>query len=178
MTTSQRIWLVIRALVKTVAVGLMLAKPESGYYFVVLILDVWLLFYGFRLLFFYILLARYKVDGISNLYKGIFVIDLGLFALGLSSMPQKYVMIFLIVFYGFAGIRSLIEAVGAGIIRSKGWKRPFFGSAVKIIIAVICACNLNSMTVATYCFSIGIVISAIGDVDTALHKKSIVYIEP
>ena len=177
MSNAKRVWKVLTGLFTILCCALMIRYPNEGFYFVVLILDVTLLLYGLRLLSYYFSLARYMVGGIMTLYKSIVVLDFGLFIFGLSSIPQKYVMLYLIITFIFYGATDIIDAAGARKLGDGSWKYQMFYGLGKVVIGVVCVFYLDDMRGVTLLYCIGLLHSAISDIVSAFRKTAIVYIE-
>ena len=177
MSNSKRVLRILRGLVLLLCSALLLWQPDDGYLFVVFILDLSLILYGFRLLFYYFTMARYTVGGMAVFYKSILVIDAGLFMFGLRETPQKYVMLYLIAGLIFSGGVDVLEATGARKLEAASWKYQFFYGAVKILAAVVCLFCLNSVRLVTLVYSAGLVHSALSDIVSACRRTAIVYIE-
>lgn len=103
----------------------LLLEPTDGFYLVVLLLDISLLLYGFKMLVYFLTMARYMTGGIMTLYKSIIAIDLGLFVLNLEDAPKKLVMIYLICMMIFSGIIIILSAMEARKIDAP-WKIDLF----------------------------------------------------
>ena len=177
VSNAARVWKVLKGIFTILCCVLMVEHPDDGFYFVVLLLDITLLVYGFRLLLYYFRLARYMVGGIMTLYKSIVVIDFGLFIFSLSSMPQKYVMLYLIISYVFYGATDIIDAVGAKKLGSASWRFQLFYGCVKVIAGLVCVFYLDDMRMVTLLYCIALVYSAVSDIISAFRKTAIVYIE-
>lgn len=177
MSNTKRILKVLKGLVTILFCILLVIQPDDGYLFVVFILDISLLLYGFRLLIYYFTMARYTVGGIETLYKSIIVLDLGLFVFSLDTTPQKFVMLYLIIGLAFSGAVDILDAVGAKKLEAGSWKYQFSYGLVKIVIAVVCLFFLDSMKIVTFVYCLGLVHSAISDIVSAFRKTAIAYIE-
>ena len=177
MSNAKRVWKVLTGIITILCCVLMIQHPDDGFYIVVLILDITLLLYGLRLLIYYFRLARYMVGGIMTLYKSIIVIDFGLFIFGLSTTPQKYVMLYLIISFVFYGAVDIIDAAGARKLGAASWKYQMFYGLVKVVIGIVCIFYLDNMRSATLVYCIGLIHSALSDIVSAFRKTAIVYIE-
>ena len=176
MSNAKRVWKALTGLFTILCCVLMILYPDDGFYFIVLILDVSLLLYGLRLLLYYFRLARYMVGGMMTLYKSIIVIDFGLFAFGLGSMPQRYVMLYLIISYVFYGALDIIDAVGARKLGAS-WKYQLGYGLVKAVAGFACVFYLDNMRIITVLYCALLLYSALSDIISAFRKTAIVYIE-
>ena len=79
MSAAQRVQKVLAALGYIGAAVLMLWLGEDGYELVLLMLGLSLTAQGIRSIVFYFNMARHMVDGRSILYKGVILLDFGIF---------------------------------------------------------------------------------------------------
>lgn len=177
MTLTNRVFRLLKAVLTLACMAVMLVDPDDGYMLVVFIMDVSLLIYGIRLLIYYFTMARYAVGGIVTLYKSIIVIDFGLFIFHMESLPQKYVMLYLIFGFVSSGAVDIIEAYGAKKLEASSWKYQFFYGFVKVAVGVACLFALDSLRIVTLVYCAGLVHSAFSDIVSACRKTAIVYIE-
>ena len=96
MSISQKFISFISGCLMIVFGILMLTLEEDGYEAVLLILETALMLSGIQQLFYYFTMARNMVGGIYIFYKGILLLDAGLFALNLDKVPEQYGMLYLI----------------------------------------------------------------------------------
>ena len=76
MTSVQRVKKVLAGILMLVCCFALVVNPETGFYFVALILSVSLFLYAVRSLLYYFTMARHMVGGKSILFRGIIVLDL------------------------------------------------------------------------------------------------------
>ena len=84
MTVVQRIKNIITGVGMIAGGILMTLYPDMGIGAAALILSISLTLYGFRQIIYYITLARKMVGGRRILYRGVIILDLGLFTLTVS----------------------------------------------------------------------------------------------
>ena len=149
---------------------------ENGYLLVVTILEIGLLVLGIQQLVYYFTMARHMVDGLKVFYKGVLLVDAGIFAICLGSLPRTFAMVYLLAAFGAAG--------GIGIVRSfemKGlgakWKPKFASGVIEVLIALACVVFVNSNAVFSCVFAVGLLYLAVEKVATAFQKTAIVYVE-
>lgn len=176
MSTAKRVIKILSGLMTIICSILMMRHPDVGCYIVVLILDVSLLLFGLRLLIYYFTMARYMVGGIATLYKSIIVIDFGLFVFGLSTLPQRSIMLYLIGCLTFSGAIDILDALMARKLEGS-WKYQFSYGAIEIIVSIVCLFFLDSFKILTVVYCAGLIESAIMKMIGALRKTAIVYIE-
>ena len=175
MTAAKRLMNILVSLAMLLFAGLMLLFPEDGYEAVILLLDISLLFYGLRMLFYYLTMARFMVGGIATFYKSIIAIDFGLFVFHLEQMPQKFAMLYLLAVLAFSGVVDILRAMESRRIAAS-WRLNFGFGLVKVLIALACLFFLNSVRLVTIIYAVGLVHSAIFSLIHALRKTAIVHV--
>lgn len=171
--------------VKNVIVGLliilcgvfMIRDPDSGYSVAVLILTVSLVLYGLKQIIYYFTMAIRLVGGKMVLYKGIILLDLGLFTLMLSDMPRMYVVLYLLACHLFSGVVDVLRALEAKKLEAPSWKRNFTLGLINIIIAVACLFFMKSNRILMYVYGCGLIYSAIVRIVSAFRRTAIVYVQ-
>ncbi len=149
----------------------------DGYFYVMILLEYALLVYGIRQLIYYFTLARYKVGGLSVLFKGIIFLDMGLFAVGLIVLPQMFISIYLVGCLLLSGVIDILQAKTGRQLQYGHWKITFSFGLVKCLIALSCLFFLRSTTILSYIFAGGLFHSAFYRILTAFQKTEIVYVE-
>ena len=107
----QRIKIVLSGIVMILGGILLFLAPISGYRIVILVLSVSFILTGIRQLVYYGTMARFMVGGRSILYRGIIILDVGLFTASLSDIPRMYVVIYLAVMNAFSGLIIMAKAM-------------------------------------------------------------------
>lgn len=174
MTLRKRVTRIVIGIIMLILAGILLVYPKYGYYFVIFILDIMLLIYGFKLLFYYFTMARFMVGGIVTLYKSIVMIDFGLFISGLPTAPKRLAMIYLIVCLAFSGITDIFHAMDAKHLLG-AWKYEIACGVIKVLIAAVCIGFLDSTNTLVYVYSVGLIHTAITYIVTAFRKTAIMY---
>lgn len=180
MTNMQRAKKILAGLLLLLCSGLMVYDPENGLYIVALILSGSLILYGIRCLSLYIFMARYMVGGKAILYRGIIILDLGVFTLSMVDDPKLYIIFYLLGFHAFAGVLDILRALEARRYRSPSWRRSLLngvGNMAVAIIAVFVGFFLHSTRDLVYLYAACLCYSASTQIATAFRKTAIVYIQ-
>ena len=127
----------------------MISFPVESYPFIIAIASVWLIVRGIGMLLYYFTMARYMVGGIYIFYKGVLLLDAGLFALNMDDVPRQYAMIYLIITMGFSGLLAVVHSIESKRLQSGRWIHQFFYGSVEIISAIVCLFFLNSQFAGT-----------------------------
>ena len=177
MSISQKFISFISGFLMIVFGILMLTLEEDGYEAVLLILETALLFSGIQQLFYYFAMARNMVGGIYIFYKGILLLDAGLFALNLDKVPEQYGMLYLIATMAFSGLTAVFHAVEAKRMQSGRWIHQMFYGCVEFLSAIVCLIFLNSGRILLIVYSIGLFHAGTHRILSAFRKSEIVYIK-
>ena len=175
MSITRRIYRIFVGVMMLLAGVILIAFPEDGHYIVVFILDISLLLYGIKLLIYYFTMARFMVEGIMTLYKSIIVIDLGMFVFGMSEIPQRLTMLYLVLVLAFDGLVDVLKSIDTKKIDPTSGDRQFMFGTVKLIIAICCMFSLSSVKLMTYIFCIGLIHSALANIISAFRRTAMVY---
>lgn len=177
MTSIKRIYKIIAGIFMLVLSVILFLYPDKGYVFVLFILEITLLLYGFRLLIYYLTLARYMVGGIMTLYKSIMLIDFGLLIFNMKNYPQRLGMLYLIVILAFDGITDILKAMDARRLKAASWKYELTYGSIKVIIAVGGLFFMGSVRILTYIYCLGLIHSAVSSIVSAFRRTAIVHID-
>ena len=158
---------------------IMLASPNSGYYIVALILSISLLYFGVRMLIYYLTMARYMVGGKLILFLSLIVLDFGLFTVTLSDVPPMYIVLYLLAVHAFGGLVDILRGREARRYDSPEWKKHMIFGIVNIAIAFVAlgyGIFSNSPDVVVVIYGLGLIYSAFGRIVAAFSRTEIVYI--
>ena len=180
MTLIQRIRSVFSALMMIFCAVILLLMKENGYRFVTLLLSLSLIVYGARTLIYYFTMARHMVDGRSIFYKGILVLDFGLFTLSISQNFNIVIVIYLLFVHAFSGVIGILHALEEKRFQAGSWRLSMIQGLINIAFAaaaVIFGFFLGDMNDLTLTYAAGLVWSAISQLIMAFRKTAIVYIQ-
>ena len=104
--------------IKNIAVGigliilsiLMFVFPDTGYYMAAVIFGVVLLLNGIKQMIYFLSMGIHMVGGKMILYRALITLDLSFFLLSISSIGQRYLMAYFMVYY-FLVEMSLLSMV-------------------------------------------------------------------
>ena len=180
MTKMQRVKKVLAGLLMLACCYILILDPDNGQYIVALILSVSLILYGVRCLLFYVMMARHMVGGKAVLYRGIILLDLGVFTLSMVDDPKFFVILYLLGFHAFSGMTELLRALEARRYGAPSWRLSFLSSAVNLavaILAVVAGFFLQSPRDLVYLYAACLFYSACTQIAAAFRKTAIVYIQ-
>ena len=176
MSKLQKIENVLSALLLFCCAAVMIAHPDKGFYLAACILSVTLILNGLRTLIYYFTMAVHSVGGKIQLYKGIILMDLGLFVLMLDDVPHIYVVLYLVGYNLIAGAIGILRSFES---KKNGgrWKLKLSEGIFYILIAVLCLIFNSSVRMMVYIYSAGLIYSACVRMADAFRKTAIVYIQ-
>ena len=149
----------------------------NAYVVILEILSIALLFSGIQQLLYYFTMARNMVGGIYIFYKGILLLDAGLFAMNMDDVPEQYGMLYLIATMAFSGITAVIHALEAKRMQSGRWIHQMFYGSVEFLSAIVCLIFLNHGEIFEIVYSVGLFHAGAHRILTAFRPSSIVYIK-
>ncbi|MCF0145508.1 MAG: DUF308 domain-containing protein [Eubacterium sp.] len=176
MGTGKRIISLLTGIVMILGAVMMFIEPELTYLVIILVVDIILLYKGIQSVVYYFRMAKYMVDGLSIFFKGILMLDLGIFVFFLGAMPPVFVMLYLVVMLAVSGALFMAKGLESKGVGAKNWKRPFIDGVIRIILAVLCLFFLNSLEMMQIMISVTLVFSSLDRFVTAFKENAIVYV--
>lgn len=158
----------------------MFISPRTGYSLAVFLLCITLVATGLRTLVYYFAMARHMVGGKTILYKGIILLDMGVFALTLANVPTLYIVAYLLLAYMIDGGISVLRARELKSYHSPTWKRTLVFGIISIAIAIIAVVSgllMGSVNTIVYIYGAGLAYSAFVRIGSAVRRTAIVYIQ-
>lgn len=155
---------------------LMLIFPDFGYALALLILGFYQLIKGFQQLIYFFSMGIHMVGGKIILYRALITIDLGIFTLSIHGIGQRYIMIYFIFYFIFAGIILIFRAVEARKLESGAFRVKLVRGGIDIAVALVCLCNNNSEDVMLSILCFGLIYVAMTYIYTSFRKSAIIYI--
>ncbi len=156
---------------------LLITDPQGGYQVVLMILMLTFTIYGLRMLVYYFTMARHMTGGIRLLYKGVIILDAGLFMFYLNSIPRLYVMFYLLGGLALSGVIDILQANYARKLQAGNWRYQIFYGILKVLILVPALFYLDSVRSLTYIYAAGLIHTAFTCLVTAFRRTEIVYVE-
>ena len=122
MTKLQRARELLGGLMMLAAGVLVICRPATGIRLIMLIIIVTMILKGLGSLSFYFTMARHMVGGKLQLYKGIILLDIGMFFMTLDDVPIIYLMLYLLVANLISGVIEILGAREARQMEAGSWK--------------------------------------------------------
>lgn len=178
MTKVQRIVSVIIGIISIGLAIFLIKNRKEGAVYTMAILGAGLIAAGIRQVIYYFTMARFMVGGRLSLYKGLVILDLGLFTITIiDNLPNTYMIIYLVVVHGFTGLVEVLRAFEERGYGNKRWKLKMAHGIVDLGMAVLCLVLIRNLSIAVIVYSIGLIYSSILRIITAFSKTTIVYIQ-
>ena len=144
---------------------------------VLAILTLVLEFAGIKTLAYYFSMARFMVNGRFILFKGLILIDFGMFSASLLDVPNIYILLYLAIIHAFSGLVEILRSMESKKYSAKNWKLKFSHGVVNILIAACCIIFFKHEETVGIVYGYGLVYSSIMQIITAFRKTTSVYIQ-
>ena len=180
MTALQRTRNIITGIFMIASCIVLLCFPEVGYLFVMFILSLSLVVSGLKTLLYYFTMARKMVGGQAILYRGVMILDLGIFTLTIADNPTVFVIIYLLLIHLFSGVIDILRALEEKGVQAPSWRFKFGSGVVNIVLALlafIAGTVMKSMETLVYIYCLGLFYSASARIISAFRRTAIVYIQ-
>ena len=177
MSKFSRIKNIIIGMVVIAMSVFMLVNPSTGYYMATLILGVALLVDGIKQFIYFFSMGIHMIGGKMILYRSLITMDLSFFILSIKGIGQRYMMVYFIIYYLFAGTIIIFRAYESRKAEAGFWKWKLMNGIIKVAVAIMCIIFINSEDVMLYLMCFGLIISAVTRIGMALKKTAIIYIQ-
>ena len=117
------------------------------------------------------------IGGKTILYRALITMDLSFFILSIRGIGQRYMMVYFVIYYLFAGIIIIFRAHESRKAEAGFWKWKLVNGIIKVAVAIMCIICNNSPDVMLYLMCFGLMISAVTRIGIALKKTAIIYIQ-
>ncbi len=180
MTNGTKVWNIITGLVMIAAGCWLFYDPVDGLRVVAVVLSISCTFRGFQILLYYLTMARHMVSGKVLLYRGMIYLDVGVLTASMLDNARIYIILYLAVLHGFAGVVDILRSRERKKLGNTGWKWALLSGLTNVLIAVAVLAegmNPESGPVVVYLYAAGLIYSACIRIAGAFRKTEIVYIQ-
>ena len=136
MTKLQRARELLGGLLMLAGGALVVYRPASGILLITLIIIVTTILKGLGSLTYYITMARHMVGGKLQLYKGIILLDIGMFFMSLDNVPVFYLVLYLLVANLISGVIEILGAREARQMEAGSWKLKMAIGAADVLFGL------------------------------------------
>ncbi len=159
------------------AIVIFVVEDDLAYMLIVGVLGLSLAITGISNLIYYFSMARHMVEGRMILFKGIILLDLGVFSETLTDIPRIYILLYLLALHLFSGAVDVLRGLEAKRYGAPSWKLSFSHGLVNFILVVICFRYLRTPATVSVLYAIGLIYSGIVRMANAFRQTKIVYIQ-
>ena len=177
MTKLQRARELLAGLLMLAAGALVVYQPEFGVLLIVLIVVVATILKGAGSLIYYITMARHMVGGKLQLYKGIILLDIGMFFLTQDDVPMFYLVLYLLIANMISGVIEILGAREARQMEVSSWKLKMAIGAADVLFGLASIFCLGRLNILVYIYATGLAYSAVLRIVSAFRRSAIVYIQ-
>lgn len=179
MTKINRIKNILFALVVIVFCVITISIPSISYILVLLSLCLTLFLFGMKKVIYYFTMARHMVGGESQLFIGVIVVDLAVFATTLADIPKIYIAIYIAIVFLFSGFVSILRAFEEKKNKA-GWKGNFITGIIKALLgifSIIAGIVFKTETVVVYIYCFDLMYNVVLRLISSFKKTAIIYIQ-
>ncbi len=140
---------------------------------------LYLIFDGIRKMVYYVKMARHMVGGKRILIRSILTLDLGLFTLMMTSMSDLTILIYLLSFFAFTGVISILRSIES---KKNGghWKLKMIEGVMYIVysvVLIVAGMFTNQKELLVQSFSGTLLCFGVLRIYSAFRKTKIIYIQ-
>ena len=177
MTKIQRIAGVIIGVYMLLMALSLILQPKKAPPVIVFLMCIALFVYSLQTLWYYFTMARFMVGGRTVLYKGVIALDFSILTLTMSSIPQRYIMLYLLGVLIFTGAVDVMRGLELKKEAAPGWARTLVPGVIYILVGLVGSFFLDNFYVMTYIFSGGLIYLGLVRITSAVRRSAIVYIQ-
>lgn len=159
---------------------LLMFNGSGAFQLICILLCLWLFVYGIKAMVYYQTMARHMVGGRIQLYRGIILLNFGMFTLSLNTIPKAYIILYLMGIHAFSGLVDILRAREAKQLDAPAWKGSMFSGVGNLVIALLCITigfMQKSTETVVYVYSAGLFYSGMVRIISAFKKTEIIYIQ-
>ncbi len=160
-----------------VASVVMMYSPTDGYDTMILLLTLWFVVKGIGDLAYYFTMSRFMVSGRMNLYRGLLMLDFGIFTSAMTDIPHYYVLIYLISLHAFSGLVEVLRALEAKRGGAPSWRLKCSHGVLNLLVAVCCIFYIRHMSFVVFVYCLGLIYSSILRIISACRKNRFAQIQ-
>ena len=175
MGKAQRVTKVLSGLLRIIGALVIVLMPENGLLLILLILSLMFAASGVKDIVRYFTMTRYMVGGKLILFRGVIVLDFGLFSASLSAASPVYISLYLIGLFAFDGVIDIMRAMESKKLRG-GWRFRFGEGLVKILLGVACLVFMRNESVLAALYAVSLTYSALMSIASAFRRTSVIHI--
>ena len=177
MRIRQMIYNLVIGILFLLGALMIILNPIDGVYVLAGALSLSLIVAGIREIVLYFMLGRLMVGGKALFYTGIIVMDGGILAGAVMLMSKFYVLLYLVGFFAFYGVVTLLRAKEDRNFEGSGWKLRMLIALLDLGVAVACIFFIRSAEMLGYIYAGGLILTAFSRFALMGRKPVGVYIQ-
>ena len=177
MNLRQKLFNLIIGSLLILAAVIIIADPVVGVDILAGFLSITLVAAGIREIVFFFQMGRFMVGGKTVFYTGIIMMDAGILAGAVLLMSKFYVLLYLVGFFAFYGVVTLLRAREEMHFEGSGWKYRILYAVVDLVIAVACVFFIRSTEMMGYIYAGGLIFTALSRFALMRRRVVGVYIQ-
>ena len=179
MTKARRVTNIFQSIIMILFSLVLFINPENSISIVIGIVGLGMTLKGFGVLIYYFWMAKSMVGGKLVLYRGIILLDLGIFTSSLANDQFFYIFLYIAIVNAFAGLVAILRSRESKMLGSSKWiNSAVYGIVVIILMvaAIIICVTFNSIVFPIYIYAASLLYSAIQKLSASFRRTAIVYI--
>ncbi|MBE5860672.1 MAG: hypothetical protein E7301_11205 [Butyrivibrio sp.] len=176
MYRLRRISLIVRGAIMLISAFILIFAMD-GYIVLIHLLAITLAFSGIGNIYYYVTMARHMVEGRMILYKGLIMLDFGIFSYAMSDIPRYYILLYLLGIHLFSGVVEILRAIEAKRYGATAWWLKLVHGIVNFVLVFVCVRFIRNLNTVTILYAVGLIYSGITQIATATRKTKVVYIQ-
>ena len=177
MSKTERILKILAGLLQLAAALIIIEMPENGLLLILLILSLMFAFSGIKDIVRYFTMTRYMVGGRQILFRGVIMLNFGIFSISLAAASGLYIALYLIGVYAFDGVVDILRAREAKSLQSGHWRLRMTEGMIKILLGIGCVVYMSSEKMLSVFFTVSLVYSALSRIASAFRRTSFIYVQ-
>ena len=156
---------------------LVFSSPLFGYMLILCVIQVALLLRGIGNLVYYFRMTRYMVGGKLLFYKGVLLIDMGIFSSMLLMVPTYYILLYMLAGILIAGAVTLLHAFESRQYGSRQWKSRMVIGLIHVAACGIGLVYIRNLSLLMWIYGLDILVMALERVLTAFKRTAVIYVQ-
>ena len=179
MTKVQRLGNIVTAIVMIIFAILLALDPVGGIAVVASVFSITFTLRGFQGLLYYFSMARSMVGGKAALYRGIIMLEIGIFTATIVNDSSYIIILYVAGMHAFSGLIDVLRAREAKAVGASWRFTTAFGvtNILMAVMVIVSGIFMNEQRVAIYVYAAGLLYSAILRIASALRRTAIIYIQ-
>ena len=176
MSKKQRVLAVFRGLASILCGAIFLTNMNDSYPLLMLLVSCSLLIYGIQQLAYYFTMARHMVGGRMLFYRGMILLDFGIFTGSMADIPPAYITLYLLFGHAMSGVYEVFGALEGKRQASPGWKLKFGQGVLNMAIAIGCLFFIRKPTLLSILYGTGLIYSGLSRIVAAFRRTAIPFL--